>query len=92
MKNSLKVVAIKFLEAGAFAVLCCFLFGKACLEFYTIYASSVFHIVDLNNNWLFPYEVSSTQRYATFRACLLGGEGPQVGEVTCLSISSLIFK
>ena len=70
---------------------------KARSEFYTIYASSVFHIVDLNNNWLFPYEASSTQRHATFRACLHGGGGPQVGEVTrlggvtCLSISSLIF-
>ena len=39
-------------------------------------------MVDLNNNWLFPYEVSSTQHYATFRACLHGGGGPQVGEVT----------
>ena len=52
--------------------------------FYTIYTSSVFHMVDLNNNWLFPYEVSSTQHYATFRACLHGGGGPQVGKVTRL--------
>ena len=41
-------------------------------------------MVDLNNNWLFPYEVSSTQHYATFRACLHGGGGRQVGEVTRL--------
>ena len=53
---------------------------KARSEFF----SSVFHVVDLNNNWLFPYDVSSTQRYATFRACLHEGGGPQVGEVTRL--------
>ena len=48
------------------------------------FLSSVFHVVYLNNNWLFPYEVSSTQRYATFRACLHEVGGPQVGEVTRL--------
>ena len=97
MKNSLKLVAIKFSEAGAFEFCVASCLVKARSEFYTIYAHSVFHIVDLNNKWLFPYQGLLTQRYATVRACLHGGGGLQVGEVTRLggvtrlSISSVIF-
>ena len=69
MKISLKLAAVKFLKAGAFEVLCCFLFGKSSFKVFKIYASPGFHIADLNNNWLFLYEVSSTQRYATLCNC-----------------------
>ena len=69
MKISLKLAAVKFLKAGAFEVLCCFLFGKSSFTVFQIYASPGFHIADLNNNWLFLYEVSSTQRYATLCNC-----------------------
>ena len=62
-ENFIKATAVKFLKAGAFEVLCCFLFGKSSLKVFKIYASPGFHIADLNNNWLFLYEVSSTQRF-----------------------------
>ena len=38
VKISLKLAAVKFSKAGAFEVLCCFLFGKSSCKVFKIYA------------------------------------------------------